>query len=72
MQDYESLRKQALRLSTPERTRLLSDLFETLTNTPQREREIRWAVEAEKRLQGYDEGKIDSEDWNQLRKRLTV
>jgi len=72
MQDYESLRKQALRLSTPERTRLLSDLFETLTNIPQREREIRWAVEAEKRLQGYDEGKIDSEDWNQLRKRLTV
>ena len=72
MQDYESLRKQALRLSTPERTRLLSELFETLTNTAQRRREIRWAVEAEKRLQGYDEGKIDSEDWNQLRKRLTV
>lgn len=70
MDDYKTLLNEILNLSSSDKAHLLSDLFEDLMSTSQKEREYRWAVEAEKRLQEYDEGKLESEDWF-ISKRLT-
>jgi hypothetical protein len=70
MGDYKTLLNEALNLSSSEKAHLLNDLFEDLMSTSQKEREYHWAVEAEKRLQEYDEGKLESEDWSNLRKRI--
>jgi hypothetical protein len=70
VQNYDSLLKEALNLSETEKIHLLSDLFEHIISAEQKEREQLWAEEAERRLEEYDKGNIDSEDWNSLKKRL--
>jgi hypothetical protein len=70
VQNYDSLLKEALNLSETEKIHLLSDLFEHIISVEQKEREQLWAEEAERRLEEYDKGNIDSEDWNSLKKRL--
>jgi putative addiction module component (TIGR02574 family) len=70
VQDYKLLLRQALNLPSAEKVHLLSNLFENLMSLQQREREQLWAAEAERRVNEYDEGKVESEDWKSLRKRL--
>lgn len=72
VQDYNLLLRQALNLPSSEKVDLLSTLFENLMSLQQRDREQLWAAEAERRLNEYDEGKIESEDWKSLRKRLEM
>ncbi len=70
VQNYDSLLKEALNLSETDKIHLLSDLFEHIISAEQKEREQLWAEEAERRLEEYDKGNIDSEDWNSLKRRL--
>jgi hypothetical protein len=70
MHDYQTLRSEALNLSLTEKANLLVELFENLMSTSQKEREYLWAMEAEKRLQAYDEGKLEAEDWKSLKNRV--
>lgn len=72
VQDYNQLLRQALNLPSSEKVHLMSTLFENLLSLQQREREQLWAAEAERRLNEYDEGNIESEDWKSLRKRLEM
>lgn len=67
--------EQALSLSDSERTELVQRLIESLDADRTARVEATWAAEASRRLQAYDEGKIQSfpadEVFAALRKKVT-
>ena len=69
---YDSLLREALKLSSSEKIHLLSDLFEHIMNAQQKEREQLWAAESQRRLEAYDKGNIKSEEWDALKQRLEL
>ena len=72
VKNYDSLLREALNLSSSEKIHLLSDLFEHIMNTQQKEREQLWAAESQRRLEAYDKGNIKSEEWDALKQRLEL
>ncbi|MEK7857078.1 MAG: addiction module protein [Acidobacteriota bacterium] len=55
-----ALRKEALRLSAEERTKLIDALWESLDTPARSEMDKAWGEEAERRIEAHDRGEIQS------------
>ena len=62
--------KDALRLHPADRAKLIDALYTSLESHDIQILEKAWAQEAESRLDAFDNGKIGSDSWDELKKKL--
>ncbi|MBN1686597.1 MAG: addiction module protein [Spirochaetales bacterium] len=62
--------KDALRLHPADRAKLIDALYASLESTDIQILEKAWAREAESRLDAFDDGRIGSDSWDELKEKL--
>ena len=62
--------KDALRLHPADRAKLIDALYTSLESHDIQILEKAWAQEAESRLDAFDNGKIGSDSWDELKEKL--
>jgi len=62
--------KDALRLHPADRAKLIDALYASLETGDIQFLEKAWAQEAESRLAAFDDGKIGSDSWDELKEKL--
>ncbi len=62
--------KDALRLHPADRAKLIDALYASLESNDIQILEKAWAQEAESRLDAFDNGKIGSDSWDELKEKL--
>ncbi len=62
--------KDALRLHPADRAKLIDALYASLETNDIQILEKAWAQEAESRLDAFDDGKIGSNSWDELKEKL--
>jgi len=62
--------KKAMELSPIDRARLIDILYSTFDDEKEQQYLKEWVAEAEERLKAYDNGKIEAEDYNEIKKQI--
>ncbi len=70
MTETERVLAHALRLAAPERARIAEQLIASLGSDPDRDVEIAWQEEIQRRLGEIDRGEVTCVPWEEVRDRL--
>ncbi|MCL5406302.1 MAG: addiction module protein [Deltaproteobacteria bacterium] len=68
MESVSQLAKKAIELEPVERIRLVEAILNSL-DKPDQDIEKSWIAESEARYEAYKRGEIDSQDWDEIKKR---